>query len=44
MNQNNIRILPKGKNEINQKGINFYNSLINELISNNIEPMVTLYQ
>jgi 6-phospho-beta-glucosidase len=37
------RILPDGVGEINQKGIEFYNSLINELIKNNIEPMVTLY-
>ena len=27
------RILPKGKGKINQKGIDFYNDLINELVS-----------
>ena len=37
------RILPEGTGEVNQKGLNFYNDLINELIANNIEPIVTLY-
>lgn len=37
------RIYPKGKGEINQKGLNFYNNLINELKKNNIEPILTIY-
>ena len=37
------RILPSGRGEINQKGIDFYNSLINELLKAGIEPWVTLY-
>lgn len=37
------RIIPDGCGEINQKGIDFYNSLINELVSNGITPIVTLY-
>ncbi len=37
------RILPEGTGKVNQKGIDFYNNLINELIANNITPFVTLY-
>lgn len=38
------RVLPTGyANEINEDGINYYNNLINELIANGIEPMVTMY-
>lgn len=38
------RILPTGyPNYINQDGIRFYNNLINELIANGIEPLVTIY-
>ncbi|GAB6109411.1 glycoside hydrolase family 1 protein [Fusibacter bizertensis] len=37
------RIIPKGTGEINQEGIDFYSALIDELIANDIVPMVTLY-
>ncbi len=37
------RIFPNGIGEINQKGIDFYNSLIDELIKNGIEPYITLF-
>jgi beta-glucosidase/6-phospho-beta-glucosidase/beta-galactosidase len=36
------RILPYGHvNVVNQAGIDYYNILINELIKNKIEPMVS---
>lgn len=37
------RILPKGTGEINQKGIDFYNDLINECLKYGIEPIVTMF-
>ncbi|HEY0088580.1 MAG TPA: family 1 glycosylhydrolase, partial [Candidatus Lokiarchaeia archaeon] len=37
------RIFPKGKGELNSKGIKFYDDLINELLTNDIEPFITLY-
>lgn len=37
------RILPEGTGKINQKGIDFYNELIDELLQNGIEPYITLY-
>ncbi|KAL5549714.1 hypothetical protein UlMin_004945 [Ulmus minor] len=39
------RILPKGKlsGGVNPIGINFYNNIINELLSNGIKPFVTLH-
>lgn len=37
------RILPNGKGEINKKGIEYYNNVINELLKNKIVPFITLY-
>ncbi|ATX70921.1 glycoside hydrolase family 1 protein [Spiroplasma clarkii] len=37
------RILPNGFGEVNQKGIEFYNNLIDELVKYNIEPIVTIF-
>jgi 6-phospho-beta-glucosidase len=37
------RIYPAGKGEINEAGLHFYDCLIDELLSHNIEPVLTLY-
>lgn len=37
------RILPNGIGEINPKGIEFYNNLINECLKYDIEPIVTMF-
>ncbi len=37
------RILPQGRGAINEAGIDFYSSLIDELLANGITPYVTLY-
>ncbi|MDR7250101.1 glycoside hydrolase family 1 protein [Bacillus pumilus] len=37
------RIIPNGDGEINQKGIEFYHALIDELRRYDIEPIVTMY-
>ena len=37
------RILPEGIGKVNQKGIDFYNRLIDELLKYNITPLITLY-
>ena len=38
------RILPDGTTKvINQAGINHYNALIDELLANGIEPIITLF-
>lgn len=38
------RLLPTGfTDRVSQSGLNYYNNLINSLIENNIEPVVTLY-
>lgn len=37
------RILPEGTGRFNDKGIEFYDNLINELKKYNIEPVVTLF-
>lgn len=37
------RIIPDGDGEVNQKGIDFYNRLIDSMIANGQTPMLTLY-
>lgn len=37
------RVFPNGIGEVNQQGIEFYQNLIDELVSNGIEPIITLY-
>lgn len=37
------RILPEGKGTVNQKGIAYYNRLIDECIRQGVEPFVTLH-
>jgi beta-glucosidase len=37
------RILPQGRGAVNQAGLDFYSRVIDELLDNGIEPMVTLY-
>lgn len=37
------RIIPEGTGEINSQGLKFYHELIDELVKNKIEPIVTVY-
>lgn len=37
------RIIPASDGRVNERGVAFYNSLIDELKAHNIEPIVTLY-
>lgn len=37
------RVLPEGRGKVNEKGIEFYSNLIDELLKNDIEPFITLY-
>ncbi|MDN4618998.1 glycoside hydrolase family 1 protein [Paenibacillus sp. PsM32] len=37
------RIYPQGKGEVNEAGLIFYDQLIDELLANQIEPVLTLY-
>lgn len=37
------RIFPDGKGKINEKGIEFYNNLIDELLKYDIQPHITLF-
>ncbi len=37
------RILPDGRGRVNQAGLDFYDRVIDELLANEIEPLVTLY-
>ena len=36
------RIIPNGDDEVNEEGVAFYNRVIDELLENGIEPMITL--
>lgn len=37
------RIYPEGQGELNKKGLDFYENLVDELLKYEIEPIVTLY-
>jgi len=37
------RVLPEGVGTINQKGLDFYDQLIDALLENNVQPWVTLF-
>lgn len=37
------RIFPQGEGAVNQAGLDFYDQLIDELLANGIEPIVTVY-
>lgn len=37
------RLIPSGTGEVNQKAVEFYNSVIDEMIENGVEPFVNLF-
>lgn len=37
------RIYPDGRGKVNEKGLEFYDKLIKELLDNDIKPIITLY-
>lgn len=37
-----VRVYPTGMEPLNEKGLNFYDDLINELLANEIEPVICL--
>jgi len=37
------RVLPEGKGAVNQKGLDYYNRLIDTLMENGLRPFITLY-
>lgn len=37
------RIIPDGDGEVNERGFKFYEELVDELLANGIQPMITLY-
>ncbi|HSN86221.1 MAG TPA: family 1 glycosylhydrolase, partial [Thermoanaerobaculia bacterium] len=37
------RVLPQGRGTVNEKGLDFYRRLVDALLANGIQPLVTLY-
>jgi 6-phospho-beta-glucosidase len=37
------RIYPEGRGQVNEKGLHFYDELIDELLKYNIQPIITIY-
>jgi beta-glucosidase len=37
------RVLPEGRGRVNEKGLDFYDRLVDELLGNGIDPYVTLF-
>lgn len=37
------RVLPQGKGQVNQKGLDYYNRLVDALLKKNITPFITLF-
>lgn len=37
------RVLPQGKGQVNQRGLDFYDQLVDDLLAANIQPFITLY-
>lgn len=37
------RIFPEGRGQVNEDGLRFYDNLIDELIKNDIKPIITIY-
>lgn len=37
------RVIPDGEGEVNEKGLQFYDDMVEELLANGIEPWITLY-
>lgn len=37
------RIFPDGEGEVNEKGLQFYDDLFDEMLANGIQPIITLY-
>ena len=37
------RVFPTGKGEVNQKGLDYYKNVVDELLANNITPYITMF-